>query len=655
MFQITIAGAGLSGLSAALTCAEHGIECNLISVQPSERAQSVLAEGGMNAALDTMGENDAPAFHFQDTMKGGVFLADPNAVKGLTDAAPGIIRRLQSIGVPFQLKDGDLLLRPFGGQKKRRTAYAMSSTGKIVMNALIDEARKYEAAGLIHRYDHAEIIEALTADYHLSEDYPAAKGRDIEDNFPAPEDPFISEGRRDTFAWTSSLKEKNVKAVSLKKMSGIKVRDTHTGKISEFPAPVIVCTGGIAGFFTGLTTGTTANTGDFTASLFEKGVQLGNLEMIQYHPTTVAISGKRLLISEAARGEGGRLFIKRKTGSSGWENWYFMEEKYPELKNLMPRDVISREMYRVMHSEDCGGQVFLDMTHLKKETWDGKLADLRKEVMSYLKLDPAKEPVPVSPGIHFFMGGILVDARHRASMPFLWAAGECACQYHGANRLGGNSMLAAVYGGHIAAEDALTFLNRGKMNLWTGNENEPCVNGDDPNVNVGELRVKGYDTRVNIGELRVNGGKPRVNDGDPRVNSDEQPGNADEQSNEQTDTSGRQKKGIDCTQRVRPSFGKKLTNILYEGLGIYRDEAMMNTACNRLSALEKEAATNTERNRILLGKAMLYSALERKESRGAHSRTDYPERRDEEYQKTTVAEYHNGNIRISFRDIPLQS
>ena len=152
MERINIAGAGLAGLSAALTLAEHNVECNLISVQPSERAQSVLAEGGMNAALDTMGEGDAPSFHFEDTMKGGIYLADPNAVKGLTDAAPHIIRRLHAIGVPFQMKGNDLLLRPFGGQKKKRTAYVMSSTGKVVMTALIDEVRKFEAAGLIHRY-----------------------------------------------------------------------------------------------------------------------------------------------------------------------------------------------------------------------------------------------------------------------------------------------------------------------------------------------------------------------------------------------------------------------------------------------------------------------------------------------------------------------
>ncbi len=534
MERINIAGAGLSGLSAALTLAEHNIECSLISVQPSERAQSVLAEGGMNAALDTMGEGDAPSFHFEDTMKGGVFLADPNAVKGLTDTAPQIIRRLHAIGVPFQMQGDELLLRPFGGQKKKRTAYVMSSTGKVVMTALIDEVRKYEAAGLIHRYPHMEIQE-----------------------------PVIRDGR----------------------MSGLLARDTYTGETVWFPGKVILCCGGLNGFFPGMTTGTTANTGDLTASLFARGVRMGNLEMLQYHPTTVAISGKRLLISEAARGEGGRLFVKRKTGSSEEENWYFMEEKYPEMGNLMSRDVVSREMYMAVRSPSCVDQVFLDMRHLKPETWNGKLADLRKEVIRYLKIDPVQEPVPVSPGIHFFMGGILVDRYHRTNLPDLWAAGECACQYHGANRLGGNSMLAAVYGGHIAAEDAAE----------SGSSGLPLP--------------------------------------------------AEPQRIENTCES-------DPERTVSPAFIGRMTEILDHALGIFRDEETLEGSLSGLAGLETEAGTEAEQNRLLLGKAILLSALSRKESRGAHSRTDYPDRNDETFRKTTTAECRAGEIRIFFEEIP---
>ena len=154
--MVNIIGAGLAGLSAAITLAEKGISCNLVSNYPSERAQSVMAEGGINGALDTMGEGDNVENHFADTMKAGGDIADEAAVRGLTNAAPGIIRYLGGLGVPFNLKDNLIQQRNFGGQKKKRTAYAKSSTGKVLMTALIDEVRKYEAIGLIKRYSHYE-------------------------------------------------------------------------------------------------------------------------------------------------------------------------------------------------------------------------------------------------------------------------------------------------------------------------------------------------------------------------------------------------------------------------------------------------------------------------------------------------------------------
>lgn len=399
MQAINIIGAGLAGLSAAMTLAEHGVSCNLISIYQSERAQSVLAEGGINAALNTMGEDDDISYHFQDTMAGGVWLADPNAVDNLTRNAPDLVRKLASIGVPFHIEDGHIIQRNFGGQKKKRTAYAKSSTGKVLVSALIDEVRKYEAKGLVKRFPHHEFIRLL-----------------IEDD----------------------------------QCIGVRVRDTFTGDVYDFPGKVILASGGMNGVFPEMTTGTVANSGDVTATVFSQGVRLSNLEMLQYHPTTIGIAGKRCLVTEAARGEGGRLFI-RKNG----EPWYFMEEKYPELKNLMPRDVVSREIFFVTHREDCDGQVWLDMTGLSEATWEKKLSDLREEIMHYLPIDPKKDPIPVEPGIHYFMGGIDTDVHHQTNIRNLYAAGECTSQYHGANRLGGNSLLGAVFGGKTAAENFL--------------------------------------------------------------------------------------------------------------------------------------------------------------------------------------------------------
>lgn len=399
MQAVNIIGAGLAGLSAAITLAEHGAASRLISLQPSERAQSVLAEGGINAALDTMGEGDAPAEHYADTMRGGCELADPAAVRSLTAHAPEILRWLEHLGVPFNRTDTDLMLRNFGGQKKKRTAYARSSTGKIIMTAVIDEARKHEASGAIRRFPHHAFVRLL-------------KDGDV--------------------------------------CRGVRIRDTYTGALYDLTGSVILCTGGMNGMFPGMTTGTTMNTGDVTATAFAQGVRLANLEMLQYHPTTVGIAGKRCLVTEAARGEGGRLCIER-----GGKLWYFMEELHPALGNLSPRDVVARTMYFVRRQPDTGDQVYLDLTGLSGEIWAHRLSDLREELLHYLRLDPKSKLIPVQEGIHYFMGGIDTDADHRTNLAHLYAAGECACQYHGANRLGGNSLLGALYGGRRAAETLL--------------------------------------------------------------------------------------------------------------------------------------------------------------------------------------------------------
>ncbi len=417
---INIVGAGLAGMSAAIELAKLHIPCRLISSQPSERAQSVLAEGGINAALNVMGEEDDPSQHFEDTMRGGRWLADPNAVEGFVKAAPEITEWLRSIGVPFQMEDGRLIQRNFGGQKKKRTSYAKSSTGKILASALIDDVRKYESAGLVRRFAHHTFLKLAVTD----------GGPNNKDD--------------GTESYGSSC-------------CGLYLRDEYSKKHYFAPGPVILCFGGCNGLFPGATTGTTQNSGDALASVLDQGVTLANLEFIQYHPTTARISGKCMLISEAARGEGGRLFVRRNGAP-----WYFLEEKYPELKNLMPRDVISREIAFLDKDPACEKQVYLDLRGLTKDIWKHRLSDLREEISYYMGIDPATTPVPIRPGIHYFMGGIYVDEKHRTSMNGLYAAGECASQYHGANRLGGNSMLGALYGGKVAAQTAASGLLEGE-------------------------------------------------------------------------------------------------------------------------------------------------------------------------------------------------
>lgn len=514
--RVTVVGAGLAGLSAAIGLAEAGVPCRLVSSQPSERAQSVLAEGGINAALDTMGEGDSTQAHYEDTMRAGCDIADPVAVRNLAEGAPAVVAWLDGLGVPFQRSGRVIQQRPFGGQRKRRTAYAQSSIGKALMTALIDEARRWEAAGLVERLVHHDLVRLALA----------------------------PDGSLCLGAW---------------------VRDQLDGGAIWLPGPVVMATGGLAGLFPGKTTGTTADTGDAAAALFSQGVPLSNLEMIQYHPTTLAIPGKRLLVSEAARGEGGRLYVER-----GGERWHFMEERYPELGNLMPRDVVSREEYLVTHDEACGDQVYLDCTGLPRATWERRLPDLRRQVLYYTGSDPAREPVAVEPGIHYFMGGVHVDDRHRSPVRGLYAAGECCSLYHGANRLGGNSTLGAVFGGRRAAATAASELGT-----------------------LGALAGEAWSAAA------------------PRP---EAPARED----------------------VSRDRDQELADVLFGALGVVRCAPEMRSAQERVREMLAAPRSGRERERLLLGLALLSSALARTESRGAHWRSDFPAR-DDALRGTMVA------------------
>lgn len=395
--QMVIIGAGLAGLSAAYTAARQGWQVWLCSSLPSERAQSVMAEGGINAALDTQGQEDSPAGHGADTLRAACGLADPNAVLAMTAAAPALVTELADLGVPFnRMADGQIDLRYFGGQKKKRTAFSQSDTGKQLMTALIDAVRRYEVEGAVHRLDHHDFLT-------LFHDGPVCTGASL--------------------------------------------RDTWSGETCDLPAQaVLIASGGLHGLF-GCTTGSLADTGAVTAELFRLGLPVANGEFIQYHPTTIASNGKRMLVSEAARGEGGRLWVMKQG-----QPWYFMEEKYPELGNLMPRDVTAREIW--YHCQ-AGETVWLDLTGLDEDVFSRKLSGLVADCQLYGGVDIRRQPIAVAPGIHYFMGGLAVDEWHRTPWKQLYAAGECACQYHGANRLGGNSLLGAIYGGRKAAGTAM--------------------------------------------------------------------------------------------------------------------------------------------------------------------------------------------------------
>ena len=389
MKRVLIVGSGIAGLSCAIECASMGMEAVLVSPFPSERAQSVLAAGGINAVMDDMGE-DSIECHIEDTLRGGCNIAGKASVTGLCSDAPEIIRWLEKLGTVFTIDtDGNVSKRAFGGQTHKRTRYCGAATGKQIVTALVMEARRYEGKGLIKRRLWMDFYKALIRNGKC---YGAI---------------FYNEATADLEI----------------------IRADH----------VVIATGGQNALF-GKTTGSTLCDGYAQGKLFMQGVELKNLEFIQYHPTTIETAQKRLLVSEAVRGEGGRLYYLEDN-----ERVYFMEELYGQRGNLMPRDIVSKAI------ADTGRDVYLDISFLGREEILKRIPEVYDLCLKYKGIDITRESIPVAPSIHFFMGGIAVDNDHRTNIIDLYAVGECASIYHGANRLGGNSLLAAIHGARVAA------------------------------------------------------------------------------------------------------------------------------------------------------------------------------------------------------------
>ena len=525
MSEIVVVGAGIAGLTAAIKASDMGDHVTLISPDYSERSQSVMAMGGINAAIKS---NDSAEEHYKDTMNGGCDINNAEAVFRLTSNAPEIIRWLSDIGTSFTRDgEGNVDVRYFGGQKKKRTVYAGARTGKQIVTSLINQCRKKESEGSVVRFIGWRFLSLI-----------------------------LNENR----------------------CGGVICINENTCEIKEFESDsVIIATGGLNRLF-GKTSGSVQNDGVATARLFMQGVELANLEMIQYHPTTVKTPVKRMLITEAARGEGGSLYTIR-----DGKPWYFMKEWFPEKAELMPRDVVSRSIFKASDSGE--NQVYLDISHLDENLIKTKLDEVYEICTTYLDLDPTSEPIPVYPGVHFFMGGIRTDENHKTNIEGLYAAGECSCQYHGANRLGGNSLLGAVHGGWTAAENASS---KSKPHDFSNQMNEEAISSPEDERLDDECRQ----IEEKLAEI-MNGSM-----------------------------------GI---YRNEKDLKRALAKL---------DELDSDVGGSRYDHVKLESL-------ILLAKACIMSALMRKESRGAHQRIEYP-KSSEDYRKTTCVTY-DGEIHVDFR------
>ena len=411
--KIIIVGGGLSGLMATIKVCELGGEVDLFSYCPVKRSHSLCAQGGINACMDSKGEHDSVYEHFDDTVYGGDFLADQVAVKGMVEAAPKLIKMFDRMGVPFtRTPEGNLDLRNFGGQKNKRTCFAGSTTGQQLLYALDEQVRRWEVKGGVKKYEFWEFIRII----------------------------------------------KNKDGIC----RGIVAQNMNSMEIKAFPADVVILATGGPGQVFGRCTASTICNGSAVSAVYQQGAHIGNPEFIQIHPTAIPGSDKNRLMSEACRGEGGRVWVYR-----DGKPWYFLEDMYPAYGNLVPRDVASRAIFKVCVHMGLGidgeNRVYLDLSHIDPHYLERKLGGILEIYMDFVGKDPRKVPMEIFPSVHYSMGGIWVDRLHHTNIKGLMASGECDYQYHGANRLGANSLLSAAYSGTVSGPEALRMAKAGEL------------------------------------------------------------------------------------------------------------------------------------------------------------------------------------------------
>lgn len=438
--KIIVVGGGLGGLWAALRIVENGHPVELFSLFPVKRSHSCCAQGGINAVVDTKGQNDSIEQHVIDTIKGGAYLANQPPIKTMCEDAPGMMRAFDRMGVTFsRTPEGLLDLRLFGGVKNKRTLFAGASSGQQLLYAVDEQIRAHEESGLLTKYEWWEFLSII---------------KDQDGN-----------------------------------CRGMTAMDLNSMEVRAFEADaVILATGGL-GLVYNQSTNSTNSTGAAAGRVYQQGALFANGEFIQFHPTGMKGHDKNRLMSEASRGEGGRIWVPRQKGDTRAprqipeeERFYFLEERFPAYGNTVPRDVASRAIWKVVRHEGLGlggeDKVYLDLTHLPREFLDRRLGGILEMYEIFAGEDPREVPMIIFPAVHYSMGGLWVDyetdgetggmvrkhpKNHSTNIPGLYAAGECDYAYHGANRLGANSLLSASFSGVVAGEAACLYTtNLGK-------------------------------------------------------------------------------------------------------------------------------------------------------------------------------------------------
>ena len=438
--RVVVVGGGLAGLAATMKLCELGIPVDLISLTPVKRSHSVCAQGGINSCNDqTRQLGDSEWKHFDDTVYGGDFLQHQPPVKEMAYWAPKVIDLMDRLGVTFnRTQEGFIDRRRFGGTLYKRTAFAGATTGQQLLYALDEQVRRWETEGLVRKFEFWDFLGPMTDD----------SGRCV----------------------------------------GAVAQDMVSMQIRAFPADATIVASGGCGLLYGRSTMSVFCNGSAASRCMQAGAKYGNAEFIQVHPTAIPGADKLRLMSESARGEGGRVWVPREAHDPRparsipeAERYYFLEERYPQYGNLVPRDIATREIFDICVNEGLSVEkgrmcVYLDLTHIERSELDRKLGGILEIYEKFQGVDPREVPMKIFPAVHYSMGGLWVGysksaegglvpanpTNQMSSIPGLYAIGECDYQYHGANRLGANSLLSCIFSGLFVAPGIETYIKAQK-------------------------------------------------------------------------------------------------------------------------------------------------------------------------------------------------
>ncbi|MFZ9690826.1 MAG: succinate dehydrogenase flavoprotein subunit [Phycisphaerales bacterium] len=590
--RVIVVGGGLAGLSATLRITEGGLPVDLFSIVPVKRSHSVCAQGGINACNEIARQQGYSEHeHFDESIYGGDFLAHQPPVYEMAQWAPRIIDLLDRMGVPFnRTAEGQRDLRLFGGSLYKRTHFAGATTGQQLLYAFDEQVRRVEAEGKVTKYEHWEFLG------------PVLDG----------------EGR----------------------CRGIVAQDLRTMQIRSFRADAVVMATGGCGLVFGKSTNSVMCTGAAASRCYQAGALYANGEFIQVHPTAIPGADKLRLMSESARGEGGRVWVPRRKGDHrdprqipDAERYYFLEERYPKYGNIVPRDIATREIFSICVHDGLGvgggNMVYLDLTHLGKEYLERKLGGIIEIYRKFVGDDPAEVPMKIFPGVHYSMGGLWTTYEANpdskglrygspksmtTNIPGLYAFGEANYQYHGANRLGANALLSCIFDGLFCGAGVVNFAR----------EQSPAADATSSSFDAAKANAEARMKEL----LDASGTENPYAIGK-------------ELGDETTAASTVVKSG----PRLEQSLAKiaelrdRYSRIRLSDTGMWTNQTL--------------AYARAVGDMLVLAEAITRGGLERKESRGSHYRTDFTERDDDRFLATTVATFDpkTGGSKISFEKV----